>query len=258
MYLHNLESWLIEKADFYNNPSFIKDDPISIPHSFSKKNDIEIAAIFSATIAWGNRTAIIKSAKNLMNIMDNAPYQFVSQCEDSDLEKLSKFVYRTFNSFDAISMCIGLKNIYLNHGGLENVFSKPIIENSDANAFDAIENFRNIMLSIPHEKRFEKHISSPLKGSAAKRLNMFLRWMVRQDDRGVDFGLWKSFPMSKLLIPLDLHSARVARNIGILKRKQTDAKAVFEVTDFCRKIDANDPAKFDFALFGYGVNEKKI
>jgi uncharacterized protein (TIGR02757 family) len=252
-----LAKWLIEKASFYNNHSFIASDPISIPHLFSKKEDIEIAGLISSVLAWGNRKAIISGVKQFIKRMDNAPFQFIVGHTESDLVKLKGFVYRTFNSFDAVTLCQGLQYIYRQKGGLDKVFSAPILQNADSNAFDAIENFRNVILEIPHDRHFEKHISSPARGSAAKRLNMFLRWMVRRDDKGVDFGLWTDFfPMSKLLIPLDVHSASVARQIGLLSRKQTDAKAVIEVTDKCKLLDSGDPARFDFALFGTGINEK--
>lgn len=249
--------WLRKKATFYNNPSFVESDPISIPHTYSKKEDIEISALLSALIAWGNRKAIIAGAQQLMKRMDNAPFQFIAEHSHIELKKLNGFVYRTFNSFDAITLCEALKNIYLHEGGLQRVFSDPVINNDNANAFDAIENFRRVVLQYPHEKRFEKHISSPKRGSAAKRLNMFLRWMVRRDNHGVDFGLWTdTFSMNKLLIPLDVHSARIAREIGLLSRKQTDAKAVLEVTANCILLDPDDPVRFDFALFGTGINEK--
>jgi len=252
-----IADWLRKKAAFYNNPSFVESDPISIPHMFCKKEDIEISALFSALLAWGNRKAIISGAIQLMQRMDNAPFHFVTGHTQRDLKRLNGFVYRTFNSFDAATLCEGLKNIYLHEGGLQRVFSDPILKNKNANAFDAIENFRKILLSYPHEQRFEKHISSPERGSAAKRLNMFLRWMVRRDQCGVDFGLWtNTFPMSRLLIPLDVHSARIARETGLLCRKQTDAKAVVEVTENCRLLNPKDPARFDFALFGAGINEK--
>lgn len=255
--MKKVASWLVEKSNYYNNKFFIENDPISIPHSFSKKEDIEIAALLTAIIAWGNRKSIIASAKKMLQRMDNQPFDFVTNHTDSDLKKFDGFVHRTFNSSDFATLISMLKVVYLHYGGLQNVFSAPFIRNGNASAFDAIENFRSLMLQFPHEKRFEKHFSSPARGSAAKRLNMFLRWMVRSDNCGVDFGLWNNtFPMSKLLIPLDVHSASVARNIGILKRKQNDSKSVLEITDFCSQIDPSDPARFDFALFGTGVFEK--
>ena len=227
-----IADWLNEKTAFYNNPSFVESDPISIPHMYGQKEDIEISALFSALMAWGNRKAISTSARQLMQRMDNAPFQFITGHSHKDLKKLNGFVYRTFNSFDAITLCEGLKNVYLHEGGLQRVFSEPVMKGKNTNAFDAIEHFRKVVLQYPHEQRFEKHISSPDRGSAAKRLNMFLRWMVRCDNHGVDFGIWTdTFPMKKLLIPLDVHSARVARETGLLSRKQTDAKAVLEVTE---------------------------
>lgn len=252
-----IADWLREKADFYNNPSFVETDPVSVPHRFSKNEDIEISALFSALLAWGNRKAIIKGATDLMQRMDNAPFQYVMHHNASDLKNLKGFVYRTFNSADAATLIESLQFIYHDMGGLQRVFSEPINKSVETNSFAAIENFRQIIFKQLHEKRFEKHISSPERGSAAKRLNMFLRWMVRRDGRGVDFGLWTdSFPMSKLLIPLDVHSARIARQTGLLSRMQTNARAVLEVTSYCRLLDPDDPARFDFALFGTGINEK--
>ncbi|PKP02387.1 MAG: TIGR02757 family protein [Bacteroidetes bacterium HGW-Bacteroidetes-6] len=255
--MENVVSWLIEKADFYNQAAFIESDPIQIPHRFSKKEDIEIAGLITAIIAWGNRKSILSSASRLLQLMDNTPFDFVVNHSEKDLVCFSGFAHRTFNASDAATIISMLKVVYCEHKGLQNAFSVPLVKNKQLNAFDAITYFRKLMLTLPHEKRFEKHFSSPEKGSAAKRLNMFLRWMVRRDDRGVDFGLWTdTFPMSRLLMPLDVHSARVARNIGILQRKQNDNKAVIEISDFCASIDSSDPARFDFALFGTGVYEK--
>lgn len=253
----DLKIWLEEKAELYNQKSFIETDPISIPHLFTKTEDIEIAGLFAATIAWGNRKSIIKSAKNLMERMDMNPSDFVMNHSEKDLQTLNGFVHRTFNALDVATMCQMLKSVIQKHGNLKNIFCKPVIEGGDA--MNAIELFRSEMLIHEHEKRFEKHISSPAKGSAAKRLNMYLRWMVRKDNNGVDFGLWNDcFPMSKLMIPLDVHSGRTARKLGLLQRKQNDAKAVYELTEKLREFDVKDPAKYDFAIFGSGIFEKLV
>lgn len=253
----DLKIWLEEKTALYNRKSFIETDPISIPHLFSKPEDIEIAGFFAATIAWGNRKSIITSAHRLMKRMDMAPYDFVMNHMPGDLKNLDGFVHRTFNSFDAATMVLMLRKVIHKHRSLKNVFCNSTINRG--NAMDAIEFFRTEMLQNEHEKRFKKHISSPAKGSAAKRLNMFLRWMVRKDNIGVDFGLWNDeFPMSKLMIPLDVHSGRVARKLGLLQRKQNDAKAVYELTEKLREFDTKDPAKFDFAIFGSGIFDKLV
>lgn len=253
----DLKIWLEEKIALYNRPSFIESDPISVPHMFSKPEDIEIAGLFTATIAWGNRKSIITSARNLMERMDMAPFSFIMNHSSADLKKLNGFVHRTFNSFDAATMIQMLQNIIHKYGSLKNIFCKPI--QKGGNAMDSIEFFRTEMLHGEHENRFEKHISSPAKGSAAKRLNMYLRWMVRKDNNGVDFGLWNDcFPMHRLMIPLDVHSGRVARRLGLLERKQNDAKAVYELTESLRDFDPYDPVKYDFAIFGSGIFEKII
>jgi uncharacterized protein (TIGR02757 family) len=245
---------LEEKYYEYCNPFFIETDPISIPHKFNKKEDIEISGFFSSTIAWGQRKTIIANATKLMNFFDNSPYQFIIQHNENDLKKLQSFVHRTFNGDDCIYFVESLKNIYDKYNGLENVFSDIFRQNNDM--FATISRFNNIFFSLPHLKRTEKHISNPEKGSAAKRINMFLRWMVRNDNRGVDFGLWKKIPVSALLCPLDLHSANTARKLGIISRKQNDRKTVEELMITLRKFDKNDPVKYDFALFGIGAFEK--
>jgi len=251
----NLKILLEEKVDLYNQSSFIESDPISIPHQFSKSEDIEIAGLFAATIAWGNRKSIITSAQRLMERMDMAPFDFVMNHSHAEIKKLDGFVHRTFNAYDAATFIQMLNAVIKKHGNLKNVFCKPVSEGG--NAMDAIDFFRSEMLIVEHEKRFEKHISSPIKGSAAKRLNMYLRWMVRKDSKGVDFGLWNDcFSMSKLMIPLDVHSGRVARKLKLLHRKQNDAKAVTELTENLSKFDPADPVKYDFAIFGSGIFEK--
>lgn len=236
----------------YNNPNFIEQDPISIPHKFTLKQDIEISAFLSATIAWGNRKMIIKNANKLVELMGNSPYDFVMEHEKKHLDIFSNFVHRTFNSEDLLFFFKSLKNIYANHGGMESIFANNI---TSENTQQAISKFKEVFFSIEHPFRTTKHISDPSKGSAAKKLNMFLRWMVRKDEHGVDFGLWKSIPTSKLSCPLDVHSGNVARKLGLLKRNQNDAKALNELDTSLRIMDSKDPVKYDFALFGLGVFE---
>ncbi|TGV04664.1 TIGR02757 family protein [Flavivirga rizhaonensis] len=248
----DLKDFLDAKVIQYNNPKFIESDPIQIPHQFSKKEAIEISGFLTATIAWGNRKSIINNAKRLMELLDNSPYDFVLNHSKTDLEKLTPFVHRTFNGNDSIQFIKSLKHIYKNHGGLESVFSKHVKKES---LQVSISKFKSTFFEIEHLQRTQKHISDPLKNSAAKRINMFLRWMVRNDNTGVDFGIWKTLSPSQLSCPLDLHSGNVARKLGLLHRKQNDAKALFELDTALRELDANDPVKYDFALFGLGVFE---
>ena len=249
----DLKSFLDEKVELYNNPTFIESDPIQIPHAFSLKEDIEIAGFLAATIAWGNRKMIINNAKKMMNLMGNSPYDFVLNHQDYQLEKLDNFVHRTFNGGDFKTFIICLKNIYTNHNGLEAVFSNHPEKDSMQKS---VSNFKQIFFEVEHQNRTQKHISDPLNNSAAKRINMFLRWMVRQDKKGVDFGIWKSISPSQLSCPLDVHSGNVARKLELLSRKQNDAKALSELDTNLRLLDKNDPVKYDFALFGLGVFEK--
>ncbi len=249
-----LKSFLDEKYDLYNRETFIDTDPIQIPKRFTKKEDIEIAGFLAATIAWGQRPTIIKNAKKLMQWMDEAPHDFVLNAEDSDLNIFAEFKHRTFNGEDAIFFIKSLQNIYKNHGGLETVFSKPSANDGDAK--DALAHFREVFFSIDHPSRTEKHVSNVLKKSSAKRLNMFLRWMVRNDKRSVDFGIWKKMSPADLYLPLDVHTGRVGRKLGLLKRNQDDWPAVAEITQSLRQLDPMDPVKYDFALFGLGIFEK--
>jgi len=249
-----LKSFLDEKYDLYNRETFIDTDPIQIPKRFTKKEDIEIAGFLAATIAWGQRPTIIKNAKKLMQWMDEAPHDFVLNAEDSDLDIFAEFKHRTFNGEDAIFFIKSLQNIYKNHGGLETVFSKPSANDGDAK--DALAHFREVFFSIDHPSRTEKHVSNVLKKSSAKRLNMFLRWMVRNDKRSVDFGIWKKMSPADLYLPLDVHTGRVGRKLGLLKRNQDDWPAVAEITQSLRQLDPMDPVKYDFALFGLGIFEK--
>ena len=248
-----LQSFLDEKVALYNNPNFIESDPIQIPHQFSSKEDIEIAGFLTATIAWGNRKMIITNAKKMMDLMGNSPYDFVMNHQEYHLEKLENFVHRTFNSSDLVTFIKGLQHIYKKHKGLESVFAK---NQETASMQKSISEFKKIFFEIEHQNRTQKHLSDPLNNSAAKRINMFLRWMVRNDNFGVDFGIWKSIPTSALSCPLDVHSGNVARKLAILTRKQNDAKALLELDTNLRLFDKNDPVKYDFALFGLGVFEK--
>lgn len=252
MNLTELKVFLDEKVIEYNQPKFVESDPIQIPYKFQQKEDIEIAAFLTATIAWGNRTMINRNAKRMMELLGNTPYDFVMNHTEDDLESLASFVHRTFNGTDFVFFIKALKNIYENHGGLEAVFSNA----KDERMQQTISKFKELFFSIPHPERTRKHVSDPNKGSAAKRINMFLRWMVRNDNTGVDFGIWKTLSPSQLSCPLDVHSGNVARKLGILKRKQNDGKALLELDTALRKLDPNDPVKYDFALFGLGVFEK--
>ena len=248
-----LKDFLDAKATQYNDPKFIETDPIQIPHGFSNKEDIEISAFLTATIAWGNRKSIINNARKMMHLLDNDPYAFIMHHKESDMENLLPFVHRTFNGSDFCQFIRSLNHIYKNHKGLEAIFNA----NSEKISLQpAISSLKHLFFEIPHLERSTKHISDPSRGSAAKRLNMFLRWMVRNDNTGVDFGLWQTISPAQLSCPLDVHSGRVARSLGLLKRGQNDAKALTELDASLRKLDPKDPVKYDFALFGLGVFEK--
>lgn len=241
-----LTEFIESRAALYNQKTFIESDPIQIPHTFSAKEDIEIAGFLTATIAWGNRKSIIKNASRLMELMDKAPYQFVMEAPEKDYRRFVNFVHRNFNSTDLLYFIKAIQNIYNNHNGLESAFEGQTV-------FDGIRNFRKLFFETEFPVRTQKHVSNVEKGSAAKRINMFLRWMVRNDEKGVDFGLWKNISPSNLMMPLDVHSGRVARKLGLLQRIQNDWKAVEELTKKMREFDANDPVRYDFALFGAGV-----
>lgn len=248
-----LKEFLDEKVNLYNNPKFIESDPIQIPHTFTKKEDIEIAAFLTATISWGNRKMIIRNAFKMMELLDNSPFDFVLNHQESDLNKFENFVHRTFNNIDFQQFIKSLQHIYLNHNGLESVLA---IQDNSKTYQTAIHQFKNIFFDTPHQQRTQKHVSDPLKNSAAKRINMYLRWMVRNDNAGVDFGIWKTHNPANLSCPLDIHSGNVARKLKLLTRKQNDWKALSELDKNLRKLDNNDPVKYDFALFGLGVFEK--
>ncbi|KAF5062987.1 hypothetical protein DSECCO2_299270 [anaerobic digester metagenome] len=251
-----LKTLLDAKAEYYNKADFIPADPISIPHAFTDRADIEISGFLVATIAWGQRVSIVKNGYRLMKLMDNAPYDFVMNAGPADLKRISAFVHRTFNADDCLFFIASLRNIYRMHGGLEQAFADGL-STEDHNVFNSLLRFRELFLETPHLMRSEKHLANPASGSTAKRLNMFLRWMVRHDDNGVDFGLWKLISPAQLCCPLDLHVGSVARRLGILKRAQNDWKAVEEIDQVLRSFDPVDPVKYDFALFGMGVAEKR-
>ncbi len=247
-----LKNFLDKEVERYNRDEFIADDPISIPHLFTKKEDIEIAGFLTALISWGRRPNILKAARKLMEMMDMSPFEFISDAGPSQKKNLEKFVYRTFQPDDLLFMVEALKEVYQNRGGLEQVFLNGYAESGEVK--EGIVALRRTLLSVPHLKRSGKHLANPMTGSAAKRINMFLRWMVRKDEKGVDFGLWKEVPAAHLIIPLDVHSGRVARKLGLLNRKQNDWNAAIELTESLRAFDVNDPVKYDYALFGLGVS----
>ncbi len=248
-----LKEFLDEKVEQYNRPSFIECDPISIPHQFTNKQDIETAGFLAATIAWGNRKMILRSANRIMEMLDYSPYEFIMNSSVDEYRVVESFVHRTFNSTDLLYFLRALRHIYKNKGGLEAIFRT--YQTADS-LQPAIHELHKIFFELPHEKRTERHVSDPNKGSSAKKLNMYLRWMIRKDKKGVDFGIWDSIPPSILSCPLDVHSGNVARKLGLLKRKQNDAKAVAELDGVLRIFDPEDPAKYDFALFGLGAIER--
>ena len=247
----DLKEFLDEKVAHYLKPNFISEDPISIPHQFTKKEDIEIAAFLSATIAWGRRPMIMKNAAKMMQIMDHSPHDFILNANDKEISKSLDFCHRTFQGIDFQTFIYALRNIYQNHNGLEACF---YTEKEDMS--EGISNFKQTFFSIEHPQRTQKHVSDPLKGSASKRLIMFLRWMVRPNNKGVDFGIWKSLNPSQLSCPLDVHTANVGRKLGLITRKANDWKTVKELDVHLRSFCKEDPAKYDFALFGLGVYEK--
>ncbi|HOZ98090.1 MAG TPA: TIGR02757 family protein [Niabella sp.] len=252
---------LNEKAVQFEQPGFVPNDPISIPHRFTKKQDIEIAGLFAATLAWGNRKSIVSSCNFLMMLMDNAPFDFIMTFEEEDLIPLVDFVHRTFNATDLFHFLNFLQfhYRYLGEESLETAFSRHL-HLGDKNIESALIGFHNGFFDekyfADYPERTRKHISSPAKKSACKKLNMFLRWMVRDNEKGVDFGLWKSIHPSQLVCPLDIHVSRTARHLGLLHRPQNDWLAATELTENLKMLDPQDPVKYDFALFGMGVEEK--
>ena len=249
----DLKDFLDEKVEEYNQPEFIETDPIQVPKQFAEKENIEIAGFLAATIAWGNRAAIIKNALRLMALLENQPHDFVLNASEKELDRLQKFVHRTFNGDDCIYFIRSLRNIYNNQGGLQAIFERGFQQKQTVKS--ALAHFHSVFFETEGE-RTRKHISNVTKGASAKRLNMYLRWMCRNDKSGVDFGLWKGIPQSALMLPLDVHTGNVGRKLGLLQRKSNDWKAVEEITSTLREFDPDDPIKYDFALFGLGVFEK--
>lgn len=249
----DLQNFLDEKVEEFNRLNFIETDPIQVPKQFSEKENIEIAGFLTATISWGNRPAILKNAVRLMAMLDNQPYDFVLNASVLEIKQLEGFVHRTFNGNDCIYFIYALRNIYKSHGGLQAVFEKGFHQENTIKS--ALAYFYSVFFELEGE-RTRKHISNVQKGASAKRLNMYMRWMVREDKSGVDFGLWKGIPTSELMLPLDVHTGNVGRKLGLLTRKSNDWKSVVEITTSLRKFDVNDPVKYDFALFGLGVFEK--
>jgi uncharacterized protein (TIGR02757 family) len=256
MIKNNLKEFLDSKVDFYNQPSFIAQDPICIPHGFTKKQDIEIAGFFAAIFAWGNRTTIINKSKELLGLMHNSPHDFILQHNSKDLKRLEGFKHRTFNTTDLLYCIEFLKYHYSRNGSLETAFTKGL-HKKDETIENGLKEFYNYFFSLPHiPERTKKHIASPEKKSSCKRLNMYLRWMVRNDNKGVDFGIWKNISPAQLIIPIDVHVARVAKRFNLLQNNKTDWQAALELTAYLRTLDKHDPVKYDFALFSLGVIEK--
>lgn len=252
MQREELKELLDRLHDKYNTPDFVESDPISVPHRFSLREDIEISGFLSATIAWGNRKAIVKNCHRLVALMDDAPYDFVMNASDSDIARLSAFVHRTFNGSDCMDFVQALRRMYSVNGGIGVFFEREYAQCGDMRT--VLSRFRSEFWQSEHAQRAEKHLSSIDKGAACKRLNMYVKWMVRKDECGVDFGLWDTIPASALYLPLDVHTASMGRALGLLTRKQNDWRAVEQITESLREFDAEDPVKYDFALFGAGID----
>jgi len=243
------------KSRQYNQPSFIAQDPISIPRQFQKKQDIEIMGFWAAMLAWGQRVTIINKCQELLELMGHAPHDFILNHKESDLKPFERFKHRTFNSTDALYFIAFFRFLYSHYPSMEHAFTVTLKPN-DATVEHGLIGFHELFFSLPYAPaRTQKHVATPLRKSACKRLNMFLRWMVRSDDKGVDFGIWKGIKPAQLVCPLDLHVERVARKLGLLTRKQSDWMAALELTEQLRKLDAQDPVKYDFALFGLGLEK---
>jgi uncharacterized protein (TIGR02757 family) len=256
MKIKNLKDFLDRKVDEYNQPSFIERDPVSIPHLYTKKQDIEIAGFFASIFAWGNRTTIINKAKELMQLMDNSPHAFITQHNDKDLKRVLQFKHRTFNVTDLLYFILFLKHHYQHYPTLETAFSKWM-DTKDETIEKALSGFHNYFFSLQDfPVRTKKHVATPKRNSSCKRLNMFLRWMVRKDNCGVDFGIWNKISPSQLVCPIDVHVARVGKHLNLILRKQIDWQTALELTSRLRSFDNTDPVKYDFALFGLGVGEK--
>ena len=249
----DLKSFLDSKVDLYNRPAFLATDPIQIPHLFTLREDIEIAGFLTATLAWGQRKTIINKSRELMRLLENEPYKFITGVSETEFLRFESFCHRTFNGTDTMYFLHALRNIYRKHDGLRQVFEQGFTTSHDAG--NAIGHFRAVFFEHDYPARTRKHVPDVNSGSSAKRLNMFLRWMVRSDNRGVDFGLWRNISPSWLCIPLDLHVGNTARRLGLLARKQNNWKAVVELTQRLREFDPEDPVKYDFALFGLSAFE---
>jgi len=251
-----LKDFLDKKVDEYNRPAFIASDPIRIPHRFTKKQDIEIAGFFASVFAWGNRTTIINKTKELLEMMDGTPHEFCLNPDNERLKKLTEFKHRTFNATDLLYFVEFLHHHYSHHDSLETAFSQWM-QKGDETIENALTGFHHYFFSLPDSPaRTKKHIATPERGSTCKRLNMFLRWMVRQDSKGVDFGIWKNISPAQLICPIDVHVARVAKRFDLITRKQVDWLTALELAGHLKQFDPADPAKYDFALFGLGVVEK--
>lgn len=249
--LSDLKGFLDEKADFYNNPDFIENDPVQIPHRFSLKQDIEIAGFLTATISWGNRKSIIHDAEKMMHFLEDSPFDFIRNVSLKELKILeNKSIHRTFNGEDFTEFILNLKRIYSENESLEQLF---LVHQNEENFYHSLERFRSAFLGSK-QHRSHKHVSSTYKNSSAKRLMMFLRWMVRKDKKGVDFGIWENIEQRLLSVPLDVHTGNISRKLGLIQRKQNDWKTVLEMDSVLRVYDAEDPSKYDFALFGLGVS----
>lgn len=250
----SLKAFLDSKVEEYNNPSFIENDPISIPHSFSKKEDIEITGFWTAILSWGQRKTIINKCRELFGYMDNEPHAFALNHSDADLKRLLHFKHRTFNTTDTLYFISFFKWFYSNHNSLEEIF----VAANEKDMQVRLNRFHEYFCSLSHfPARTRKHIPSPNRNSACKRINMFLRWMARNDNKGVDFGIWKQISPADLICPCDVHVQRVARRLKLINRKQSDWKMAIELTENLRKFDPNDPVKYDYALFGLGLEEKR-
>ena len=248
----HLKDFLDEKVAYYNTPDFIAEDPISVPHGYSKRQDIEIAGLFAAVFAWGLRKTIIKKCHELFELMDNDPHNFILNHSSGDLKLFLKFKHRTFNATDVLYFILWLRWYYKKEDSLETAFIYK-----DSSMKVALTGFHHLFFSLPEAPhRTRKHVATPERNAACKRLNMYLRWMVRNDDNGVDFGLWKNLKPANLICPCDVHVDRIARKFKMIKRKQTDWSAAIELTENLKKMDPEDPIKYDFALFGLGVIEK--
>lgn len=250
-----LQDFLDDKAERYNQPGFIPNDPVAIPHQFSLLQDIEISGLFAATLGWGRRSMILSKSRELLARLDNAPYQFMLQHQEEDLKKLLGFCHRTFNDTDLLYFVHFLSWYYKQHDSLEHAFSIGLSPASET-VEEGLKQFHRLFFSLPDAPtRTRKHVATPARNSACKRLNMYLRWMVRRDDKGVDFGLWKKISPAQLVCPCDVHVERVARSLGLISRKGSSWQTALELTENLRKFDAQDPVKYDFALFGLGIEE---